>query len=82
MGRLPCKCFRGVCMRLPPRSTTESVRRGLTPASFRTGCAQVRPWARRRGVAEFEKFAADKELGAPFDGVTRLYQVCARARGH
>lgn len=30
---------------------------------------------RRRGVAEFERYAAEHEVAAPFDAVTRLYQV-------
>lgn len=35
----------------------------------------VRPWTRRKGVADFERFAAEKEIPVPFDAVTRLYAV-------
>ena len=34
---------------------------------------------RRRGVAEFERYAAEHDVAAPFDAVTRLYEVM-RAR--
>ena len=37
----------------------------------------ARAWTRAKGVAEFERAAAEGELGVPFEAVTRLYEVGA-----
>lgn len=42
---------------------------------------QVRPWMLRKGVSEFEKFAAEKDLKVPYEAISRLYQVCAAFGG-